>query len=118
MRANGLLVAEQCCSTESPRVQAVASLTDLRQLRRIAEQHDVLRAERERERVGQRDLAGFVDEEIIELAGELFAREEPTVPPRELVPAAVKASFALPIRSSAHEAWSGTPSSRFARVCL
>jgi hypothetical protein len=49
----------------------------LRELQRIAEQHDVARRRSHRERVGERHLPGLVDHERVDLAVERFVREQP-----------------------------------------
>ena len=53
------------------------ALRDLRELQRVAKQHDVARRRSHRERVGERHLPGFVDDERVDLAVERFVREEP-----------------------------------------
>ena len=53
------------------------ALRDLRQLVRIAEQHEVPRRVADRDDVGERDLARLVDDQRVEEAGEVLAREEP-----------------------------------------
>ena len=49
----------------------------LRELLRVADEHDVPRARPHRERVGERDLAGLVDEEVVERRVVGVAREVP-----------------------------------------
>ena len=49
----------------------------LRQLVRIAEQHDAVRARRDRERVRKRELTGLVDEEDVDGLLHVRTREEP-----------------------------------------
>ena len=48
------------------------ALRDLRELQRVAEQHDVARRRTHRERVGQRHLARLVDNKCIDRAVERF----------------------------------------------
>ena len=53
------------------------ALRDLGELERVAEQDDRPRRGAHRERVGERDLAGLVDDEHVERLVEILAREEP-----------------------------------------
>jgi hypothetical protein len=55
----------------------VDALRDLRQLERVAKQDEVLRRRPHRQRIGKRDLARLVDEQVVERRVELCAREEP-----------------------------------------
>ena len=59
-----LRFAEQVLEHREPARPRVGALRDLRELLRVAEQDDVARRGAERERVGERDLAGLVDEEV------------------------------------------------------
>ena len=82
---DGSIGGEQMLECRIADVKAMASLAHLRELRRIAEQYDVASAERERQRIGERDLSRLIDEEIVELPLEFFAREEPCRAAGELV---------------------------------
>ena len=55
----------------------VRALQHLAELLRVADEHDVVRAGRHRAGVGERDLAGLVDEEVVEPPVELGVGEEP-----------------------------------------
>ena len=55
----------------------VSALDRLIELLRIAEQHQVLRRSRRRDRVGQAELPGLVDDQHIKLLAQLGPREEP-----------------------------------------
>ena len=70
-------LAEQVLEHRAPALAGMDALRDLRELQRVAEQHERPRARAQRERVRERDLAGLVDEEVVELPVELLAREEP-----------------------------------------
>ena len=59
-------VAEQVLEHRRLRARRVDPLRDLRELLRVAEQDDVAGAGPERERVGERDLPGLVDEERVD----------------------------------------------------
>ena len=59
-------VAEEVLEHGAARVARVHALRHLRELHRVAEQHERLRARPERERVGERGLARLVDEEVVE----------------------------------------------------
>ncbi len=54
-----------------PGAAGCSGLRDLRELHRVAEQHERARRRAHRERVRERDLAGLVDEEVVERAVEL-----------------------------------------------
>ena len=56
----------RCSSTEHARARRVGALRDLGELERVAEQDQVARGGRHRERVGERDLAGLVDDEVVD----------------------------------------------------
>ena len=62
-------LAEQVLEHRAPGAVGMGSLRDLRELQRVAEQDDVARGGAERERVGERDLAGLVDEEVVDAPG-------------------------------------------------
>ena len=55
----------------------MGSLRDLGELQRVAEQDERARRGAHRERVGERDLSGLVDEEVVERLVELLAGEQP-----------------------------------------
>ena len=74
---DGRVVAEEVLEHGAARVAGMDALRHLRELHRVAEQDERPRARPERERVGERGLAGLVDEEVVELPVELLAREEP-----------------------------------------
>ena len=63
---HGLVVAEQVLRAPTPSPLRLRALRDLRQLVRVAEEDEVARGRADRERVGERDLAGLVDEERVE----------------------------------------------------
>ena len=67
----------RCSSTEAGAPARVDPLRDLAELLRVAEQDDVARARPERERVGERHLPRLVDEERVDDALHVLAREEP-----------------------------------------
>src|SRR5690348_12319255 len=60
-------------------------LRDLRELERIAEQHDVARSGRYGDCIGERDLPRLIYEEVVEYAGKRRTREEPRGAGGELV---------------------------------
>ena len=64
-------LAEEVLEHRAARVLRVDALAHLRELHRVAEQHDRPRARAERERVGERCLARLVDEQVVELPVEL-----------------------------------------------
>ena len=82
---HGLVVAEQVLEHRCLGLLRLRGLRDLRQLIRIAQQDDVPRARAERDGVGQRDLTALVDDQRVERAVELLAREEPARTRDELV---------------------------------
>ena len=84
-RHGRLLLPEQVLEDGDLRLLRHRALRDLRELVRVAEEDDRLRARPERERVRERDLAGLVDEQVVELRVELLAAEEPARPGDELV---------------------------------
>ena len=89
-RSGGIVVslAEQVLQHGHARARRVDRLPDLRELLGVAEQDQVARARAHRERVGERDLAGLVDEEVVERAVQLLAAEQPRRPGHEVVVAA------------------------------
>ena len=96
---DGLSFAEQMLQHGVADVQRLSPLTDLRELGWVAEQHHIFGAGRNRERVGERDLSGLVDEQIVELTGQLLAREQPARSAGELIIVAVRTlRSCLPIR--------------------
>ena len=70
-------------------------LTHLRQLLRVAEQHDVSRGGAHRDRVCQRHLAGFVDEEIVERLSIPSRENSHAVPATSAASPASHASFSF-----------------------
>ena len=71
----------RCCEHRRVRARRVRALRDLRELVRVAEQDEVSRRRADRERVGERDLPGLVDEERVDAAGRApRARRGTTVP--------------------------------------
>ena len=66
LRGHGLVVAEEVLEHREPRPLRVRALRDLRQLVRVAEQDEGARSRPDREHVGERELAGLVDEEHVE----------------------------------------------------
>ena len=74
---NRVGAAEQVLEHRGLRARRVDPLRDLGELLRVAEQHDVPRRRPDRERVGERDLARLVDEERVDGAVHVLAREEP-----------------------------------------
>ena len=67
----------RCSRTEAPGARRVHGLRDLGELERIAEENQVAGGGAHRERVRQGDLAGLVQDEIVQRAVELLAGEEP-----------------------------------------
>lgn len=68
----------RCSSTESPLPRGVGSLCHVCELEGIAEKDEVASASAHREGVGERDLAGLVDEGIVDgRIFQLIAREQP-----------------------------------------
>ena len=67
-RSGGIVPASpsRCSSTEQPDAGRVRALRDLGELERVAEQDHVARRGRQREGVGERDLAGLVDHEVVD----------------------------------------------------
>ncbi len=72
-----LAVAEQVLEHRERGAGGVGALGHLRELLGVAEQDDVPGGGAERERVGERDLARLVDEEVVEGAVDLVASEVP-----------------------------------------
>ena len=71
------VVAEQVLEHARVRPRRVRRLRHLRQLQRVAEQDQVARRRAGGERVGERELAGLVDHEVVELARRSLGREQP-----------------------------------------
>ena len=59
------IVAEQVLENRAARAPRMRALRDLRELQRVAEQHDVARRGSHRERIGQRHLPRFVDHQRV-----------------------------------------------------
>ena len=78
VRRDRRVVAEQVLEHRAPRARGMRALRDLRELQRIAEQHDVARRGSHRERVGERHLPGLVDHKRVDRAVESFVREQPS----------------------------------------
>ena len=78
MRRNGPFTAQQMLQNRIAAVKRLLPLPHLRELRRVAQKHDVPGACGKGECVGERHLSGLVDEEVIELFCELLACEEPS----------------------------------------
>ena len=78
-RSGGIVcvVADQVPEHGGAAAGGVRPLDHLVELLRVADEHEVPRGRAHRERVGERDLAGLVDEEVVERAVVLGAREEP-----------------------------------------
>ena len=77
------MLAEQVLKHRCAGAGRVDGLGDLRELLRVAEEHEVASGRAHGERVGERELARFVDEQIVERAVELRARKEPGGPRHE-----------------------------------
>ncbi len=58
-------------------------LGDLGELHLVADEDEVAGGEAHRDGVGEGDLAGLVDDEVVEAAGQLLAAEEPGGPADE-----------------------------------
>ncbi len=69
-------LAEQVREHRRVRARRVCALRDLRELVRVAEQHEVARGRPDRERVGERELTALVDEQRVDVLVELLAREQ------------------------------------------
>ena len=82
------VLAEQVLQHGHARARRVDRLRDLGELLGIAEQDHVARARAHRERVGERDLAGLVDQQVVERLVHLLAAEQPRGPGHEVVAAA------------------------------
>ena len=78
-RSSGIVGASpsRCSRTEAPVPGRVHPLGDLRELKRIAQEDQVAGRRAHRQRVGERDLAGLVDDEVVERAVQVWPREEP-----------------------------------------
>ena len=78
-RSSGIVGASpsRCSRTEAPVPAGCDGLRDLGELERIAEENQVAGGGAHRERVRQGDLAGLVQDEIVQRAVELLAGEEP-----------------------------------------
>ena len=74
---HGGCAREQVLEHGQPDVAGMDALTHLRQLLRVAEQHQVAGGGAHRDRVCQRHLPRFVDEQVVERAVHLLAREQP-----------------------------------------
>ena len=70
-------VAEQVLEHGGAGARRMHALGDLGELEGIAEEDQVAGGRAHRERVGEGDLAGLVDHEVVERAVQLRAREEP-----------------------------------------
>ena len=74
---DGLGAAEQVLERRGGRAGRMARLLRLLELLRVAEQHEALGAGRDGEHVGERHLAGFVDEQHVDAVAEALVRPEP-----------------------------------------
>ena len=74
---NRVVLAEQVIEHRRARAVRMGALADVRELLRIAEQHDAACALSNGERVGERDLARLVDEEDVDGLAHLLARPQP-----------------------------------------
>ena len=72
-----LVVADQVLEHGGAAAGGVRALDHLVELLRVADEHDVPRRRAHRERVGERNLPGLVDEEVVERGVVLGPREEP-----------------------------------------
>ena len=72
-----LVVAEQVLEHGRARAVRMEPLRHLRELERVAEQDERARRGSHGDRVGERDLARLVDEEVVERPVELRLREQP-----------------------------------------
>ncbi len=77
----------RCSSTDAPVPSRMRPLRNLRELQRVAEQHDVARGRSHRERVGKRHLSGFVDDERVDGAVERLSAKSHAVPAKSSVSA-------------------------------
>ena len=84
VRPHGLVLAEQMAEHRRLRARRVRALRDLRQLVRVAEEHEVPRRGADGDRVGERELPALVHEERVHVLVELRAREEPGRPREQL----------------------------------
>ena len=90
--AVGAIVASpssRCSSTDASLSSGMRALQHLAELLRVADEHEVARRGAHRERVGERDLAGLVDEEVVELPVVLVVGEEPRGAAEQLAVVAV-----------------------------
>ena len=69
-------LAEQMREHRRVRARRMRALRDLRELVRVAEQDEVARGRADRERVRERELPAFVDEQRVDVLVELLAREQ------------------------------------------
>ena len=77
---DGRVVAEQVPQHRGAAAGRVRPLDHLVELLRVADEHDVPRRRPHRERVGERDLPGLVDEEVVERAVVLASEKSQAVP--------------------------------------
>ncbi len=68
------MIAQQVLQDGYVDALGMRALDHLRELLRVADEHDVARRGRHRERVGERDLTRLVDEEVVELRVEVLVR--------------------------------------------
>ena len=78
-RSGGIVSSSpsRCSSTEHAGAARVRALADLRELLRVAEQDEVAGAGGDGERVGERHLAGLVDQQDVDRRLHALAREQP-----------------------------------------
>jgi hypothetical protein len=75
-RWNDAVTIDEVLETGKPALAGMASLKRLRKLHRVADEDDVMRAAAHRENIGQGDLSGLIDEEVVE-GRRVIAREMP-----------------------------------------
>src|SRR5262245_14666244 len=83
---DGRRLAEQVLKNRRAGPRRMEPLRYLRKLKRIAEENQIPRCGPHRESIRERDLSGFVDDEVIDATIELMAREEPSRAGEKLSP--------------------------------
>jgi hypothetical protein len=68
----------KCVRARDVGAVGVGALVGLFELLGVAEQHEVARGAGEGEDLGERHLAGFVDEQVVELLGGIVAGPQPS----------------------------------------
>src|SRR3546814_15860023 len=74
---NDTVAIDQVFKTGEAALPGMASLKRLRKLHRIADKNDIVRAAAHRENIGERDLPGLIDEQVVE-GRRVIARELPS----------------------------------------